>query len=89
MNAVLHKPASASRARRVNNERLLADIAAFCQAGRHGREHFRPPCRNDGKLVSRLRAGGRLTTQTVERIRSFMATARDGRGGEPAAEDGP
>src|SRR3954464_13393309 len=27
---------------------------------------------NDGKLVSRLRIGGRITTDTAERVRSFI-----------------
>src|SRR5262249_51876714 len=32
---------------------------------------------NDGKLASRLRNGGRITTDTLERIRSFMALSAD------------
>jgi hypothetical protein len=31
---------------------------------------------NDGKLVSRLRIGGRVTMETVERVRTFMAEHR-------------
>ena len=88
MHAVPNKPAPASRARRVNNDRLLADIAAFCQAGGMAESTFGRHVANDGKLVSRLRGGGRLTTQTVERIRSFISAARDGRGGEPATGTG-
>jgi hypothetical protein len=32
---------------------------------------------NDGKLASRLRHGGRITTETLDRIRAFMHTNRD------------
>src|SRR5260221_4693937 len=31
---------------------------------------------NDGKLVSRLRIGGRVTMETVERVRTFMSEHR-------------
>src|SRR5258708_8009804 len=31
---------------------------------------------NDGKLVSRLRIGGRVTMETVERVRTFMLEHR-------------
>ena len=33
---------------------------------------------NDGKLANRLRNGGRITTDTLERIRTFMARNADG-----------
>ena len=33
---------------------------------------------NDGKLASRLRNGGRITTETLDRIRGFMARSADG-----------
>ena len=33
---------------------------------------------NDGKLANRLRNGGRITTDTLERIRAFMARNSDG-----------
>src|SRR6476659_4983166 len=32
---------------------------------------------NDGKLASRLRNGGRITTETLDRIRGFMESHRD------------
>src|SRR5204862_5164356 len=31
---------------------------------------------NDGKLVGRLRIGGRVTMETVERVRTFMSEHR-------------
>jgi SAM-dependent methyltransferase len=33
---------------------------------------------NDGKLVSRLRDGGRITTHTLDRLRAFMSSAEIG-----------
>ena len=39
---------------------------------------------NDGKLVPRLRDGGRITSQTLERLRTFMSHA----GVEPLERDG-
>ena len=33
---------------------------------------------NDGKLVGRLRLGGRVTTGTVDRVRAFIAGQSDG-----------
>ena len=35
---------------------------------------------NDGKLVPRLRVGGRITTQTVDRIDAFIAATLADRG---------
>ena len=39
---------------------------------------------NDGKLASRLRNGGRITTETLDRIRAFMASPRASRRCAPA-----
>ena len=38
---------------------------------------------NDGKLVNRLRFGGRVTIETVERVMSFMK--QNGEGARPSA----
>ena len=52
---------------------LLADIATFC--GRHGlaESTFGRLAVNDGKFVSRLRAGGRVRHQTLVRVQAFLA----------------
>ena len=54
---------------------LLAEIAAFCQRVGMAESTFGRRVVNDGKLVSRLRFGGRVTTQTVDRIQAFIARA--------------
>ena len=79
-------------ARRANNDKLLADIASFCQSVGMAESTFGRHVANDGKLVSRLRTGGRLTTQTADRIKAFISKGpRDDalRGnGEAAQEHG-
>lgn len=54
-------------------EQLLSEISAFCRDAGLAESTFGRAAINDGKLVSRLRNGGRITTDTLERIRSFMA----------------
>ncbi|MBV8447410.1 MAG: hypothetical protein JO124_05415 [Hyphomicrobiales bacterium] len=58
-------------------QELLSEIADFCRASGLAETTFGRAAINDGKLVSRLRNGGRITAQTFERLRAFMA-----RGGE-------
>src|SRR5579864_8570463 len=57
------------------SEALLRDIAEFCRRSRMAESTFGRLAVNDGKLVSRLRLGGRVTTDTVDRVRSFIARA--------------
>src|SRR5215831_12002812 len=73
-----------ARTRRTDNDRLLADIAAFCQRVGMAESTFGRRVVNDGKLVSRLRFGGRVTTQTVDRISSFIARGLAERGVQPS-----
>ena len=56
------KPSRSPRSRRPGNEQLLAEIAAFCQRIGMAESTFGRRVVNDGKLVSRLRFGGRVTT---------------------------
>jgi hypothetical protein len=55
------------------NDALLTEISAFCRAQAMAETTFGRAAVNDGKLVSRLRDGGRITTQTLERLRMFMS----------------
>lgn len=52
---------------------ILSEISEFCRAAGLAESTFGRAAINDGKLVSRLRNGGRITTDTLDRIRSFMA----------------
>jgi hypothetical protein len=55
------------------SEALLRDIAEYCRSAGIAESTFGRLAVNDGKLVGRLRLGGRVTTDTVERVRAFIA----------------
>src|SRR5215475_8373582 len=56
----------------VTAEQLLNEIADYCRRVGMAESTFGRRAVNDGKLVSRLRIGGRVTMETVERVRNFM-----------------
>src|SRR5438309_8975033 len=55
-------------------QELLQQIAEFCRQTGLAESTFGRRAVNDGKLASRLRNGGRITTETLDRIRGFMAS---------------
>src|SRR5215831_18908839 len=55
------------------NDVILREIADFCRRTGVAESTFGRRAVNDGKLASRLRNGGRITTDTLDRIRAFMA----------------
>ncbi|HLY89175.1 MAG TPA: hypothetical protein VKQ27_09330 [Acetobacteraceae bacterium] len=57
------------------SEALLRDIAEFCRRSHMAESTFGRLAVNDGKLVSRLRLGGRVTTDTVDRVHAFIERA--------------
>jgi len=60
------------------NEQILQEISEFCRTRGLAESTFGRRAVNDGKLASRLRNGGRITTDTLDRIRAFMARNADG-----------
>jgi hypothetical protein len=64
---------------RMQVDEILQDIAAYCQRTGLAESTFGRRAVNDGKLVQRLREGGRITTDTFDRIRLFMAQKPTGR----------
>ncbi len=54
-------------------ETLLREISDYCRRADLAESTFGRLAINDGKLVRRLRDGGRITTDTFDRIRAFMA----------------
>ncbi len=56
----------------MKNEQLLAQIGEFCRSAGMAESTFGRRAVNDGKLVQRLREGGRITLDTLERIRNFL-----------------
>src|SRR5438093_13564449 len=57
-------------------QELLQQIAEYCRHTGLAESTFGRRAVNDGKLTARLRNGGRITTETLDRIRGFMETNR-------------
>src|SRR6266516_790930 len=60
----------------MNAQDLLQEIADYCRHSGLAVSTFGRRAVNDGKLTARLRNGGRITTETLDRIRSFMEMNR-------------
>jgi len=60
----------------MNAQELLQEISEYCRQTGLAESTFGRRAVNDGKLASRLRHGGRITTETLDRIRAFMANNR-------------
>ncbi len=60
----------------MNAQELLSEISDYCRHTGLAESTFGRRAVNDGKLASRLRNGGRITTETLDRIRAFMDTNR-------------
>ena len=67
----------------MNAQELLQEISEYCRHTGLAESTFGRRAVNDGKLASRLRHGGRITTETLDRIRAFMQSNRDA-GARPA-----
>ena len=67
----------------MNAQQLLQEISDYCRRTGLAESTFGRRAVNDGKLTTRLRNGGRITTDTLDRIHSFMAT-NPGHGDRPA-----
>jgi SAM-dependent methyltransferase len=61
----------------MNAQELLQEISDYCRQTGLAESTFGRRAVNDGKLTSRLRNGGRITTDTLDRIRAFMESNRD------------
>jgi SAM-dependent methyltransferase len=62
----------------MNTEQLLEEISSFCRRAGMAESTFGRRVVNDGKLVQRLRHGGRITTDTLDRIRSYLTDHPNG-----------
>src|ERR1700756_3331589 len=69
----IHHESSSGSWRLRMSEALLREIGEYCRRSRMAESTFGRLAVNDGKLVSRLRLGGRVTTTTVERVQAFIA----------------
>ena len=68
------------------NEQIIQEITQFCRETGLAESTFGRRAVNDGKLAARLRSGGRVTTETVDRIHAFMANWR---ANAPSPENAP
>ena len=67
------------------NAQILGEIRDFCRETRTAESTFGRRVVNDGKLVSRLRDGARITTETLEKVRSYLSVSRP----PPSMRQGP
>jgi hypothetical protein len=74
----------------MNHQDLLQEISDYCRKTGLAESTFGRRAVNDGKLAARLRNGGRITTYTLDRIRTFMDDHRlDAVGARPPIIERP
>src|SRR3954447_17249912 len=57
-------------------EQILGEIRDYCRATRTAESTFGRLVVNDGKLVSRLRDGARITTGPLDKVRIYLSEHR-------------
>jgi len=72
----------------MNAQELLQEISDYCRQTGLAESTFGRRAVNDGKLAARLRNGGRITTDTLDRIHGFMA-AHPPQGARPMVIERP
>src|SRR5271170_1176160 len=58
------------------SDQILGEIRDFCRATHTAESTFGRRVVNDGKLVSRLRDGAKITTGTLDKVRSYISENR-------------
>src|SRR6201985_877368 len=58
------------------SEEILGEIREFCRATQTAESTFGRLVVNDGKLVSRLRGGAKITTGTLDKVRAYLSEHR-------------
>ncbi|HUZ31789.1 MAG TPA: hypothetical protein VMV19_06755 [Xanthobacteraceae bacterium] len=58
----------------MNAQQLLQEISDYCRQAGLAESTFGRRAVNDGKLTARLRNGGRITTDTLDRIHGFITS---------------
>jgi len=59
-------------------EQILGEIREFCRATQTAESTFGRLVVNDGKLVSRLRDGAKITTGTLDKVRAYLQAISGG-----------
>src|SRR6266550_8159715 len=67
-------------------EQILGEIRDYCRETRTAESTFGRLVVNDGKLVSRLRDGAKITTGTLDKVRAYLSEYR---GAPPSAPSRP
>lgn len=57
-------------------DQVLGEIRDYCRATRTAESTFGRLVVNDGKLVSRLRDGAKITTGTLDKVRAYLSEHR-------------
>src|SRR5580692_11989016 len=71
------------------SDQILGEIRDYCRATQTAESTFGRLVVNDGKLVSRLRDGARITTGTLDKVRAYLIEHRGGASlvpGKPSAQ---
>src|SRR5215475_6284398 len=58
------------------SDQVLGEIRDYCRATRTAESTFGRLVVNDGKLVSRLRDGAKITTGTLDKVRAYLSEHR-------------
>src|SRR5450631_4065502 len=58
------------------SDQILGEIRDFCRATQTAESTFGRLVVNDGKLVSRLRDGAKITTGTLDKVRAYLTEHR-------------
>src|ERR1700736_2019695 len=70
-------------------DQILGEIRDYCRATRTAESTFGRRVVNDGKLVSRLRDGARITTGTLDKVRAYLSEYRGASPSAPSALSPP
>ncbi len=73
----------------MKNDAILARISDYCRSNGMAESTFGRRAVNDGKLVSRLREGKRITIDTLERIESFIGSSLPDGAPKPSLREVP
>ncbi len=73
----------------MKNDAILARISDYCRGNGMAESTFGRRAVNDGKLVSRLREGKRITIDTLERIENFIGTGLPDGAPKPSLREVP
>jgi hypothetical protein len=55
------------------SDQILGEIRDYCRATQTAESTFGRLVVNDGKLVSRLRDGAKITTGTLDKVRAYLS----------------